>query len=129
MTVDAARRLRRDMTDAERALWRLLRARQLSGYKFRRQQPIDRYIADFVCLAYRLIIEVDGGQHATNIAYDERRIRYLESAGFQVLRFWNNEVLENSEGVCLKILEALAAAPHPPDATRRAHPSPARGEG
>jgi len=115
------------MTDAERALWRLLRARQLSGYKFRRQQPIDRYIVDFVCLAYRLIIEVDGGQHATNIAYDEPRIRYLESAGFQVLRFWNNEVLENSEGVCLKILEALAAALTLP--TLRAGPLPLpRGE-
>jgi very-short-patch-repair endonuclease len=129
MTAEIARRLRRDSTDTERALWRLLRARQLFGYKFRRQQPIDHYIVDFICFEHRLVIEVDGGQHGVDVAYDERRTMYLEKHGFRVLRFWNNEVLENPEGVCLKILEVLAAPPHPPGATRRAPPSPARGEG
>jgi very-short-patch-repair endonuclease len=88
MTAETARRLRRDSTDAERALWRLLRARQLSDYKFRRQQPIDHYIVDFICFAHRLVIEVDGGQHGVNVAYDERRTMYLENHGFRVLRFW-----------------------------------------
>jgi very-short-patch-repair endonuclease len=129
MTAATARRLRRDSTEAERALWRLLRARQLSGYKFRRQQPIDRYIVDFICFTPRLVIEVDGGQHGINLDYDERRTRHLEKQGFRVLRFWNNEVLENPEGVCMKILEVLAAPPHLPGAARRAPPSPARGEG
>jgi very-short-patch-repair endonuclease len=124
-----ARKLRRDMTFAEGALWRLLRARQLSGYKFRRQQPIDHYIVDFICLTHRIVIEVDGGQHGINLDCDERRTRHLEKQGFRVLRFWNNEVLENPEGVCLKILEALAVPPHLPSAARRAPPSPARGEG
>jgi very-short-patch-repair endonuclease len=129
MSTETARKLRRDMTIAERALWRLLRARQLSGYKFRRQQPIDYYIVDFICFTHRIVIEVDGGQHGINLDYDDRRTRHLEKQGFRVVRFWNNEVLENSEGVCLKILEVLATPPHLPGAARRAPPSPARGEG
>jgi very-short-patch-repair endonuclease len=123
-----ARRLRRDMTDAERRVWRLLRSRQLEGYKFRRQQPIDGYIVDFICFEHRLVVEIDGGQHSDESDYEERRTRHLESSGFRIARFWNNEVLENSEGVCLKILELLAT-PHPPIATRWAPPSPAKGEG
>jgi very-short-patch-repair endonuclease len=125
-----ARRLRRDMTDAERATWRVLRARQLAGYKFRRQQPFRRYVVDFVCFSHSLVIEIDGGQHADTTKYDELRTQFLEQEGFRILRFWNNEVLENPEGVCARILEVLAArTPHPPAAARRAPPSPTRGEG
>ena len=109
-------------------MWRILRARQLAGYKFRRQQPIDHYIVDFICFSHRLVIEIDGGQHGIDVEHDERRTRYLEREGFRVVRFWNNEVLENAEGVCTRILELLDA-PHRPGATRRAPPSPARGEG
>jgi very-short-patch-repair endonuclease len=130
MTLASARRLRRDSTDAEKALWRLLRGRQLSGYKFRRQQPLGRYIVDFVYFSHRLIIEIDGGQHADPTPYEEARTRFLESDGFRVLRFWNNEVRENSEGVCERIMEVLGEiTPHPPMASPWAPPSPTRGEG
>jgi very-short-patch-repair endonuclease len=124
-----ARRLRRDMTEAEKTMWRLLRARQLAGYKFRRQEPIGRYVVDFVCFQPRLVVEIDGGQHADSTRYEEERTGFLEREGFRVLRFWNNEVMENREGVCLKILEVLARPPHLPAASRRAPPSPTRGEG
>jgi very-short-patch-repair endonuclease len=124
-----ARRLRRDSTEAEKVMWRLLRSRQLGGYKFRRQEPIGRYIVDFVCFQPRLVVEIDGGQHADPTRYEEERTNFLEREGFRVQRFWNNEVLENREGVCLRILEVLALAPHLPGATRRAPPSPTRGEG
>jgi len=126
--INIARRLRRDLTDAERTLWRLLRGRQLEGYKFRRQQPIDRYVVDFVCFEHRLVIEIDGGQHAEVDAYEECRTQHLEHTRFRIVRFWNNEVLENPEGVCARILELLDT-PHPPGAPRRAPPSPTRGEG
>ena len=109
---DFARRLRRDMTDVERALWRCLRRRQLDGHRFRRQNPIGPYIVDFVCIEQRLVIEVDGGQHADS-AWDRVRDACLRSRGFRVLRFWNNEVLEQIEGVCGMILESLSKAPHP----------------
>jgi len=123
MSLERARTLRREMTEAERKLWRILRSRQLEGYKFRRQQPIDHYIADFVCFSHRLIIEVDGGQHAVQVERDQRRTEYLERNGFRVIRFWNNEVFESVEGVCARILEVLSdTAPSP-------LPSPARGEG
>ncbi len=97
------------MTDAERRLWRELRARGL-GAKWRRQQPIGSYIADFVCQQARLIVEVDGGQHCESEA-DERRTAWLESVGYRVLRFWNNEVLENTDGVLIRVAEALAFGP------------------
>jgi very-short-patch-repair endonuclease len=85
---------------------------------------------DFVCFSHRLVIEIDGGQHAIDIELDEIRTRYLEPQGFRVLRFWNNEVLENPEGVFARIGEVLQQRPpHPPGAPRRAPPSPARGEG
>jgi primosomal protein N' (replication factor Y) len=106
MTNREARRLRNTMTDAERRLWSALRARRLRGYKFRRQHPIGPYIADFACIQHRLIVEVDGGQHADNIR-DERRTAQLESEGWHVLRVWNNDVLANPEGVALVILRAL----------------------
>jgi very-short-patch-repair endonuclease len=98
MPRDHAKVLRTNMTDAERRLWYHLRAHRFSGYKFKRQIPIGRYIVDFVCLAERLVIEVDGGQHADN-QLDLRRTQWLEDQGFRVLRFWNNEVLNNTDGV------------------------------
>jgi|SRR5690349_17555910 very-short-patch-repair endonuclease len=128
--IATARRLRRDMTEAEKVMWRMLRSRQLAGFKFRRQESIRRYIVDFVCFLHRLVIEMDGGQHALEVKRDEIRTRFLESEGFQVLRFWNNEVLENPEGVFERVSEVLCVRPpHPPGAARRAPPSPTRGEG
>ena len=107
-----ARALRRDSTDAERAMWRILRDRRLAGFKFRRQQPLGPFFADFACFSHRLIIEIDGGQHADNPA-DERRTAWLERQGFRVLRFWNNDVLSNREGVYLAVLDALTSRPPP----------------
>ena len=94
-----ARELRNNSTDAERLLWRYLRNRQLEGVKFRRQQPIEAYIVDFVSFDKRIVIELDGGQHAENMEHDEKRNACLRANGFFVLRFWNNEVIENTKGV------------------------------
>ena len=94
-----ARGLRNDTTDVERLLWRSLRNSQLEGVKFRRQQPIESYIVDFVSFEKRLVIELDGSQHAEQTEYDSQRDRCLRANGFTVLRFWNNDVLENIEGV------------------------------
>ena len=91
--------LRNNSTDVERLLWRHLRNSQLEGIKFRRQQPIETYIVDFISFEKRIVIELDGGQHAENICYDEQRDACLRSNGFVVLRFWNNDVIENIEGV------------------------------
>jgi very-short-patch-repair endonuclease len=101
----SAKRLRRNQTDAERVLWFELRNRRLSGLKFKRQVPIDRFIVDFCCADARVVVEVDGGQHATRTAEDSDRTRALEAMGYLVLRFWNNEVLQNTNGV----LEAILA--------------------
>ena len=106
MPSQQARALRVSMTDAERRLWACLRGRRLVGYKFRRQHPLGRYILDFACIEHRLAIEADGGQHSESAA-DERRTAWLERQGWRVLRFWNNEILANSEGVQEMILEAL----------------------
>jgi len=97
-----ARTLRRKFTDAEQKLWNHLRGRQISGEKFRRQQPLGRYVVDFVCLEKKLIVEVDGGHHAAS-ANDEERTSWLESEGFRVVRFWNNEVLKDV-GVVLDVI-------------------------
>lgn len=105
----AARRLRRDMTLAERRLWRELRARRFMHAWFRRQAPIGPYIADFVCHRCRLVIEVDGGQLAGSRG-DARRDDWMRAEGYQVLRFWNNEVLANPEGVMERIGRAISAA-------------------
>jgi very-short-patch-repair endonuclease len=102
-----SRTLRRDQTDVERKLWAVLRGRQLSGFKFRRQHPKDRYFVDFVCLEAKLIVELDGGQHAEQVEYDARRSEVLEGAGFRVVRFWNLEVLEEFENVVETILREL----------------------
>jgi len=109
------RTLRNNLSDAEQALWHLLRGRQICGLKFRRQHPLGDYILDFVCLENRLVIEVDGGQHGQQAEYDENRTQKLEAAGFRVLRFWNNEVLNEKESVRQKIwlmIEELES--HPP---------------
>ncbi len=110
---DFARVLRTNMTDAENELWKHLRRRQLLGCKFRRQHPIGPYIADFACLERRLVVEVDGGQHAES-AWDHRRDACIKRMQFVVVRFWNDDVLTNIDGVCGIICEHLAAAsPHP----------------
>ena len=105
--VPFARKLRRDSTNAERTLWLRLRNRWLEGWKFRRQVSMDPYIVDFLCLDAKLVIEVDGGQHDANRAKDEVRTRYLEGLGLRVIRFWNNEVLGNLDGVLEQILIEL----------------------
>ena len=94
-----ARQLRKTPTDAERALWNILRGRQVSGCKFRRQAPIGHYIVDFVCFENRLVLEVDGGQHLESASYDAARTAWLEREGFRVLRFWNNQVLQETDAV------------------------------
>ncbi|MCE2404008.1 MAG: endonuclease domain-containing protein [Dehalococcoidia bacterium] len=102
-----ARRLRKQSTDSERALWRLLRNRELAGYKFRRQTPIGQYIVDFVCLAKKLVVEIDGGHHQEQSEYDDERTSSLEARGVLVLRFWNNQLLEETDSVLQAILVAL----------------------
>jgi very-short-patch-repair endonuclease len=101
-----ARTLRLNMTAAERLFWRAVRDRQVEGAKFRRQFPIGPYVVDFVCLDARLIVELDGGQHADSIK-DEDRTAWLQGEGFDVIRFWNNEVQENLGGVLWSVAEAL----------------------
>lgn len=118
MSRERARQLRKDMTDAERALWARLRRRQVLGHKFRRQQPLGPFIVDFVCLERKLVIEVDGGQHADQQQDDARRTGWLEDQGFVVLRFWNHEVLAEPEAVIQAIADALAPPPAPPAAGR-----------
>jgi len=101
-----SRALRASMTDAERKLWFALRDRRFAGFKFRRQVPIDRFIADFVCFEARLVIEVDGGQHAGSLR-DRLRDKWFAANGLRVVRFWNNEVLSNLEGVLTVLLGEL----------------------
>jgi very-short-patch-repair endonuclease len=109
------RALRNNMSDAEQALWYLLRRRQIFGLKFRRQHPFGDYILDFVCLENRLVIEVDGGQHERQAKYDENRTQKLQAAGFRVIRFWDNEVLKEIESVEEKIwLVVRELQSHPP---------------
>jgi very-short-patch-repair endonuclease len=105
--LDHAKRMRTSQTDAEAKLWLHLRGKRFSGYKFRRQQPIGPFIADFVCLRCRLIVEADGGQHTGTAEYDEKRTAWLEAQGFRVLRFWNNDILQRSDEVLDSILNAL----------------------
>lgn len=109
---DFARTLRKNMSDAEVRLWNLLRAKQLKGFKFRRQAAIGRFIVDFVCFPNRLIIEVDGSQHGEpdKLKKDEQRTEWLESQGFSVIRFWNHEVLEDADTVVETIWKALQSS-------------------
>ena len=104
--------LRKRPTNAEQLLWKQLRLKQLEGLKFRRQQPIDNYIVDFVCFERRIVVEVDGGQHAIQKEDDILRDTYLTQQGFQVLRFWNNEVLQNINGV-LEVIKESCLSPAP----------------
>ena len=126
MKHDLARTLRRNQTDLERKLWYILRGRRFHTHKFRRQQPIGPYIADFVCFERRLVIELDGSQHAApeNAIADRARTVFLESQGFRVLRFWNVDFIQNREGVLWRIDLALDENSSPP--TR--DPSPAPGQ-
>jgi len=118
-----SRLLRKNQTDAERKLWRRLRARELCGFKFRRQYPIAPYIVDFICVEKRLIVEIDGGQHATINEADGLRTRFLNDRGYRVIRFWDNEALLDTDVVLGAILEALNNShPHP-------GPLPQAGEG
>ena len=109
----AARTLRRNRTDAEGLLWHYLRNKQLAGYRFRRQQPIGPYIVDFACLSRKVLIELDGGQHAEQTSRDEKRDAFLRARGYRVLRFWNTEVFENCFGVLERVYEAVAGDPPP----------------
>jgi very-short-patch-repair endonuclease len=111
---DRARRLRSVPTDAETKLWYKLRSRRLNGHKFVRQEPIGPYTVDFICRETRLIVEVDGGQHADN-ARDIVRDKWLGEHNYRVLRFWNNDVLSNIGGVLGTIVTALEEAPPHPD--------------
>jgi len=108
-----SRQLRKQATDAEDLLWRHLRARRMQGFKFRRQVAIEPYIVDFVCFEARLIIEADGGQHATQIPYDQQRTRELETRGYRILRFWNHVILAETESVLETIRSALVSTPSP----------------
>jgi very-short-patch-repair endonuclease len=107
VTTSRARQLRTRQTEAERRLWFLLRDRRLDGAKFRRQVPIGNYIVDFACQEARLVVELDGGQHADQVAYDTARTQWLAGVGYRVLRIWNNEVFENEEGVLTAIYNEL----------------------
>lgn len=107
--LEAARSLRGNMTHAEQALWHCIRRRQLGGFRFRRQHPCERFILDFYCCEVKLAVELDGGQHNTpeGIARDKVRHEILQEQGIQVIRFWNNEVFTNLEGVLQRILKEL----------------------
>jgi len=127
-----ARSLRRDLTDAERIIWSALRAHRLSGASFRRQTPIGPYVADFVCHAAKLVVEIDGGQHyeAEHMTRDARRDAFFASRGFRVLRFSNRDVMTNRQGVLDAIAAELAGAPSPPLPRRRGRgQAGASGEG
>jgi len=104
-----AKTLRKNLTDSERKLWGHLRAGQLEGLKFRRQEPIGSYVVDFVCFEKRLVIELDGGQHAgnDNKEYDSARSAYLKSQGIDMMRFWNHEVLQESDSVLVMIAQKI----------------------
>jgi very-short-patch-repair endonuclease len=123
---DHAKHMRSEQTPAEHRLWQILRAKRLAGYKFKRQLPIDHYIVDFACPLRRLIVEADGGQHASNDR-DLKRDAYLQAQGFRVMRFWNSDIFNNEEGVLTSILDALQAPL--PARLRRASPPPLEGGG
>ena len=109
-----ARVLRKQATDAERYFWQYLRRRQFAGFRFRRQVPISGYIADFACLELKLIIELDGSQHQQRHRYDERRDSQLQAQGFRVLRFWDNQVFQETQAVLDAVLHVLQSrCPHP----------------
>lgn len=118
-----AKRMRKAPTEAEARLWRELRAHRFLGFKFKRQQPIGRYIVDFACLSRKLLIEIDGSQHLDAVAHDEARSAWLQSQGFRVVRFWNHDVLARTIEVMDAIHAALESRPSPGRASR-GHPLP-----
>jgi very-short-patch-repair endonuclease len=120
---DFARGLRRRQTDAERRIWARLRDRRLLGVKFTRQVPIGPYVVDFCSRERKLIVELDGGQHAAHTDYGAGRTAFLQALGYRVLRFWDNDALANTDGVLQRIAETLSSARPSP------RPSPQRGEG
>ena len=129
-----AKRLRKQPTDAEKRLWYFLHKKQLDGFRFKRQEAIGNYVADFVCPALKLVIEVDGGQHGVAVGKDAARTAWLESQGHTVIRFWNNEVMDNIEGVLATIREEAAILKAmrttPPSTSLRSATSPSEeGEG
>ena len=126
---DRARKLRHNSTRAELLLWNKLRSRQLGSFKFIRQEPIGPYVVDFICREHRLVVEVDGGQHATSML-DPIRDEWFRTRNYRVLRFWNNDVIGNIEGVLETILSALLAEnpPHPNLVSDEVRPLPASGE-
>jgi very-short-patch-repair endonuclease len=129
-----ARRLRSSQTGAEKSLWRQLRKLEMKGTHFRRQVPIGNYVADFACLASRLVIELDGSHHGdeSNTAHDDSRTQWLEAEGYRVLRFWNNDLTENLDGVMGSIYAALYGSreaeliPLKRERRLKDHPTPAR---
>ena len=121
--LDRAKILRGGQTDAEQRLWYHLRAHRFMEMKFKRQKPLGRYIVDFVCHEYNLIVEVDGGQHQENADYDRCRDAWLREEGYTVLRFWNHEVMQQTEVVLEAIRIAVQQRSLSPD------PSPASGRG
>jgi very-short-patch-repair endonuclease len=125
MKRELARHLRVNQTDVERRIWFRLRDRRLFGLEFRRQVPIGPFIGDFVCREHSLIVELDGGQHASRIVADDRRTEWLERHGWRVIRFWNNDVIENIDGVLWRIAEACGVNPDSP----HPDPLPQAGEG
>jgi very-short-patch-repair endonuclease len=116
---ERARSLRRALTPAEFALWTRLRGRQLGGFKFVRQEPVDRYYVDFVCRERRLIVELDGGQHSDR-SNDRQRDSNLCARGYRVIRIWNNDVIENLEGVLQALLSELEKQPLTPSLSPQA---------
>ena len=114
-----SRELRLNATDAERKLWQQISARRLAGVRFNRQFPIGPFICDFVSRTAKLVIEVDGGQHAVDVAKDEARTAYLEARSYRVIRFWNNDVLDRIEGVVSEIERVLADMPSPNPSRKR----------
>ena len=106
---EKSRELRGRSTEAEALLWQQLRGRRFQGFKFRRQRPLGPYILDFVCLEAGLVIEIDGGQHSDQKAYDEKRTELIESQGLVVIRFWNHEVMNETPAVLEKIWQTLQA--------------------
>ena len=108
-TLKQAKMLRKNMTEQEKILWNILRNNKFYGLKFKRQVPIGNYVVDFACEIHNLIIELDGGQHnePDNIEYDKQRTEFLENKGYKVLRFWNNEIDDNIDGVCEVIYKTI----------------------
>ena len=111
---DQARQLRKQQTDAEKVVWYAIRNRSIAGSKFRRQHAIGPYIVDFVCMELGLIVEIDGGQHNDRQDYDAKRTSFLESKGYHVIRFWNDEVLKDRERVLAEIYRQLELRKHSP---------------